>query len=145
MPTKAVIAICAACVVIGAVAFYLVAVLIAHFSKRKKKSRAKSTQKRESLISKLGVMNLILIIIGVTLFWFTREMIDLFKIYGTIPDTLVNCVFMLLGGECGIMGWIKTNKEKYRDRKWQKEDEAAARAIEQRPPTDQPPSDGSKG
>ena len=32
-------------------------------------------------------------------------------VYG-IPDTLCQCVFALLGGECGVMGWIKTNKDK---------------------------------
>ena len=30
---------------------------------------------------------------------------------------------MALAGEAGIMGWIKTNKEKYRERRWQKEDQ----------------------
>lgn len=138
MPIKAVVAICAACAVTGAVAVYLIAMLVSHFSKKKKK-RAKPAQPWEGLISRIGVMNLILIIIGATLFWFTREMIDLFKQYGMIPDALVNCVFLALGGECGVMGWIKTNKEKYRDRKWQKEDEAAASLLSQ------PPADNSKG
>ena len=32
---------------------------------------------------------------------------------------------MALAGEAGIMGWIKTNKEKYRERRWQKEDQKA--------------------
>lgn len=67
-------------------------------------------------------MNLILIIVGMTLLIFTVTMIDLFKTYGMIPDTLVSCVFAVLGGECGVMGWIKTNKDKHQDRKWQKED-----------------------
>ena len=39
-----------------------------------------------------------------------------------VPDTLVNCVFAALAGECGIMGWIKTSKEKNKDRKWILED-----------------------
>lgn len=138
MPIKAVVAICAACAVIGAVAVYLVAVLVSRFSKKKKRVK-QQVQQREGIISRIGVMNLILIIIGATLFWFTQEMISLFKQYGMIPDTLVNCVFMLLGGECGVMGWIKTNKEKYRDRRWQKEDEAAASLPSQ------PPADNSKG
>ena len=25
-------------------------------------------------------------------------------------------------GECGICGWIRTNKDKQQDRKWEKED-----------------------
>lgn len=80
-----------------------------------------------------GVMNIILLISALLLAWFTVTMIQLFREYGMVPDTLVSCVFMALAGEAGIMGWIKTNKEKYRDRKWQKEDrkemEAAAKQV----------------
>ena len=68
-----------------------------------------------------GVMNIILLISALLLAWFTVTMIQLFREYGMIPDTLVSCVFMALAGEAGIMGWIKTNKEKYRERRWQKE------------------------
>lgn len=71
---------------------------------------------KKSFLSRFGTMNLILVIIGITLLCFTIYMIDLFKTYGTIPDTLVTCVFAVLGGECGVMGWIKTSKEKNRDR-----------------------------
>lgn len=72
---------------------------------------------------KIGTMDVILIIIGVCLLAFTICMIVLFRIYGAVPDTLVTCVFATLGGECGIMGWIKTNKDKRTDRKWMLEDE----------------------
>lgn len=71
---------------------------------------------------KFGTMNLILILIGVFLLAFTVYMIVLFKEYGMIPDTLVTCVFASLAGECGIMGWIKTSKERKRERKWEIED-----------------------
>ena len=67
-------------------------------------------------------MNVILIIVGVFLVAFTLKMISLFETYGMVPDTLVNCVFVALAGECGIMGWIKTSKEKNKDRRWQLED-----------------------
>ena len=70
-----------------------------------------------------GVMNIILLISAILLAWFTVTVIQLFQEYGMIPDTLVSCVFMALAGEAGVMGWIKTNKEKYRDRRWQKEDQ----------------------
>ena len=59
-----------------------------------------------------GVMNIILLISAILLAWFTVTMIQLFKEFGMIPDTLVSCVFMALAGEAGVMGWIKTNKEK---------------------------------
>jgi len=83
-----------------------------------------------------GVMNIILVIVGVCLFAFTVAMIHIFTVYGAIPDTLVTCVFAALGGECGIMGWIKTTKDRRRERKWEVEDrqEAKKEAEEQATP-----------
>ena len=49
-------------------------------------------------------------------------MIVLFNRTGMIPDTLCTCVFACLGGECGAMAWIKTTKDRYREREWEQED-----------------------
>ena len=70
----------------------------------------------------LGVMDFILIIVGVLLIVFTVEMIREFRLYGSIPDTLCTCVFAALGGECGIMGWIKTTKVRKQERNYELED-----------------------
>lgn len=70
----------------------------------------------------LGVMDIILIIVGVLLIVFTVEMIREFRLYGSIPDTLCTCVFAALGGECGIMGWIKTTKNRYKEREFELSD-----------------------
>ena len=70
----------------------------------------------------MKVMDVILIIVGICLAAFTVAMIVLFQIYGAIPDTLCTCVFAALGGECGIMGWIKTSKDRRREREWELED-----------------------
>ena len=75
----------------------------------------------------IKVMDLILVIVGVSLLVFTIVMIQLFKVYGTVPDTLITCVFATLGGECGIMGWIKTTKDRNRERKWEQEDKQEAK------------------
>nr|UVN00481.1 MAG: hypothetical protein [Bacteriophage sp.]UWG90093.1 MAG: hypothetical protein [Bacteriophage sp.] len=84
-------------------------------------------KKRSSKKKKgIGVMNIILIIVGVSLFSFTIAMIQVFREYGAIPDTLVTCVFAALAGECGIMGWIKTTKERKQDRAWQQQDKREA-------------------
>lgn len=87
----------------------------------------KETDKNDTESAKkgnaIGVMDIVLIIVGVSLLLFTLCMIYLFAIYGSIPDTLCTCVFAALGGECGIMGWIKTNKDKRQSREWQLEDE----------------------
>jgi len=73
----------------------------------------------------IPVMNVVLIVIGISLLVFTVRMIQLFEIYGSIPDTLVTCVFAALAGECGIMGWIKTSKDRKRERNWELEDRKA--------------------
>lgn len=81
-----------------------------------------SKNEQRSTGKSVGTMNIVLIIVGVTLVLFTVAMIAVFTICGAIPDTLVTCVFAACGGECGIMGWIKTTKERYRDRQYELED-----------------------
>ena len=65
-----------------------------------------------------GMMDRILVCLGIFLLAFIITMIIVFVCIGSTPDTLITCVFAICGGECGILGWIKTNKEKLRDRKW---------------------------
>lgn len=67
-------------------------------------------------------MNIILIVVAIMLVLFTVKMIAIFEQTGAVPDVLVTCVFAALGGECGIMGWIKTTKDRNQERKWQVED-----------------------
>lgn len=141
LPIKAVVVICLVCLVMGAVGLYLISEAVSGYKRRKKrKTRAASSEKdqseKKSIIGRIGTMNLILALCAVAIVAFTLEMIDLFKEYGMIPDTLVNCVFLAVTGECGFMGWIKTNKEKYRDRRWQKQDRLDA--AENQPPSDPP-------
>ena len=72
---------------------------------------------------KLRTMDVILVVVAVALTAFTLEMIIIFKNTGAIPDTLCTCVFAALGGECGAMAWIKTTKERKKEREWQREDQ----------------------
>lgn len=85
-------------------------------------------KKDDSQKRRIGIMDIILIFIAITLIAFTVVMIRTFWLYGAIPDTLCQCVFAVLGTECGAMAWIKTTKERYKERKWQKQDEAEAKA-----------------
>jgi hypothetical protein len=62
------------------------------------------------------LVDLVLIIV------FTCIMIYLYVNTLSIPDTLCTCVFGVLGGELGIMGWIKSNKEKTEARKIELQD-----------------------
>jgi len=70
-------------------------------------------------------MDIILIVVGLAMLCFTIAMITLFREYGAVPDTLITCVFATLGGECGIMGWIKTSKEKHREKENKRNTEEA--------------------
>lgn len=67
-------------------------------------------------------MDKILLILAVFLLIFTCVMIWLYYKTYAIPDTLVTCVFGICGGECGVMGWIKTTKERTREREYEIED-----------------------
>ena len=140
LPMKTVVVICLVCAMAGAVGLYLLASAVAARNKKKKR-KSRTTEKdqpeKKTALGRLGTMNIILLICAVAIVAFTLEMIAIFKEYGMIPDTLVNCVFLAVTGECGFMGWIKTNKEKYRDRRWQKRDRLEA-AAEQQLPSDPP-------
>jgi len=85
-----------------------------------KRRRAKA--KAEKQPKHIKTMDVILVIVAVALLAFTIEMIKLFRETGMIPDTLVMSVFAALGGECGLMAWIKTAKERNKERKWELED-----------------------
>lgn len=88
----------------------------------------------------IKTMDLILVIIGASFVWFTHRMLTLYETTGGIPDTLCQCVFALLGGECGAMSWIKTTKDKQQDRKWAEEDRQRMEREAQQPAQDFEPS-----
>ncbi len=67
--------------------------------------------------AEIGAMNVILIIVGISLLAFTVAMMNTFNRLGAVPDTLITCVYATLGGECGVMGWIKTSKDRNRTRR----------------------------
>ena len=135
----------------GAFAICFVLVYVALLLQRKWKEKRSKRQRRHDLRSKeiqngaedkprgfrLNKMDVILIVIAVTLYMFTMKMIELFEIYSAVPDTLITCVFGLCGGECGAMSWIKTSNEKYRDRRWQLEDEKRMEEAAKRAASDE--------
>ena len=70
----------------------------------------------------MRTMDKMLAVIFVTFVIFTLIMLITFWVFGSIPDTLCTSVFAVLGGECGAMAWIRTAKERYRERRFEKED-----------------------
>lgn len=88
--------------------------------RRKKRARAKAKAAKQP--RHIKTMDIILVIIAVALLAFTIKMIDLFEQTGMVPDALIVAVFSALGGECGLMAWIKTAKERNKERKWELDD-----------------------
>lgn len=71
----------------------------------------------------MKTMDIILLILGVLTAAFTVTMIVIFCRMGSVPDQLIICWFAAVTGECGAMGWIKTTKDRVRERQYQLEDE----------------------
>lgn len=61
---------------------------------------------------KMGTMDKVLVLEGVILVAYTAAALAVFWHTGNEPDTLSACVFGVCGLENGVMGWIKTNKDK---------------------------------
>lgn len=91
---------------------------------------------------KAGTMDVVLVMLGIFLVAFVVVMIALYYLTGGIPDTLCTCVFAICGGECGVMGWIKTTKDKNQDRQYIIEDR---KYEEKREKEFMSPQDAEKG
>lgn len=63
--------------------------------------------KKRNRTSKLIITALL-----VFLLLFTIACLWLFEDTGSEPAALISAVFVFCGGECGILGWIRTTKEK---------------------------------
>lgn len=63
-------------------------------------------------VKKIGTLNIILFIVGVFFVWFNWQMLEIFRTYGSIPESYACAVIAATIGECGICGWIRTTKDK---------------------------------
>lgn len=71
-----------------------------------------SPRVEEEKPKKIKAMDVALVIVLIITLVFTGVMIWLFIQFQTVPDTLITAFYAVVGGECGVMGWIKTSKEK---------------------------------
>lgn len=67
----------------------------------------------------IGTLNFILFLVGAFFLWFNWQMLDIFRTCGSIPESYACAVIAATIGECGICGWIRTNKDKKRDYEWE--------------------------
>ena len=87
-------------------------------------------KKMKEVICKIGTLDLILILVGVFFVWFNWQMLCIFREQGMIPETYACAVIAATIGECGICGWIRTNKDRRRERKWEQEEKQAEKTAE---------------
>lgn len=89
---------------------------------RRSAGAATPRERRRVPLQKPKTSTVVLVFVAAFVLLFTNRMIELYEATGGIPDTLVVSVFGICGGECGALSWIRTSKEKHRDRKWEAED-----------------------
>ena len=85
----------------------------ARWAYRRLRKRLRAQQKeRKRKKGEMGTMDKILVLEAVFLFSYTVADLVVFWHTGSEPATLTGCVFGVCGLENGVMGWIKTNKDK---------------------------------
>ena len=89
---------------------------------QKKRKQKGIFKKIKDKINKIGTLNIILFCVGLFFVWFNFQMLEIFKLYGAIPETYACAVIAATIGECGICGWIRTTKDRKQSREWEKED-----------------------
>ena len=97
-----------------------------------KKLKLKSVFERfKELVTKIGTLNIVLICVGLFFIWFNYQMLETFKLVGSIPEAYACAVIAATISECGICGWIRTNKDKKQQRDWDKEDRKSKEEIQE--------------
>ena len=116
----------------GGVAACLLVYMAARLKAARTARRTRQKDKDNKNGKGMGVMDKTLIVLGAFLLCFIVTMVVIFIVTGSTPDTLIQCVFGACGLEGGVMGWIKTTKERRQDRRWAQQDarEAARNAGE---------------
>lgn len=102
------IAIAAVSMILGAVVGYLITgKVVKELRKKIKLLKSEKPPKKG-----IGAMDKILILEAILLIAYTIADLIVFWHTGAEPYTLTTCVFAVCGLENGVMGWIKTNKDK---------------------------------
>ena len=97
-------------------------------------SRTAARRVAETEKKKMGTMDKVLVLEGMILVAYTVAALAVFWHTGGEPSTLTACVFGVCGLENGVMGWIKTNKDKAAEA-------ARTSGSGYRPAPEEPPTD----
>lgn len=90
---------------------------------RKPNKLKKALQRWKKRFCSVGTMNLVLIAVFLYMILINAQMLQVYRAYGSAPESAWCALIAALLGECGICGWIKTTKEKNRDQQQEKERE----------------------
>ena len=107
-----VLLIAAAAMAGGMAAGYLVCAALFRRAQRNTRSRRAGARAAEPE-KKIGVMDKVLVLEAAILLAYTVADMVIFWHTGSEPYTLTGCVFGVCGIENGVMGWIKTTKDKH--------------------------------
>lgn len=101
--------------------------------KKENKHKNKNPTLREKIknsLGKIGTLNIVLIFVGAYMVFINWQMLKVFQLYGSAPETAWCSLIAALLGECGICGWIKTSKEKHRKGRQESEESQIEAAQE---------------
>lgn len=65
---------------------------------------------------KIGTLNIVLLCVGAYTVYINWQMINVYRTCNGAPEAAWCALIAALIGECGICGWIKTSKEKHRNK-----------------------------
>lgn len=94
------------------IAGFVLGYIITGATARKYQRKIRDMRAERDKAGKVGVMDKVLILEAVVLVAYTVADLVVFWHTGAEPVTLTACVFGVCGLENGVMGWIKTNKDK---------------------------------
>ena len=92
---------------------------------RRKRKGFHPLKRLKECIGKIGTLNLILMAVSAFFVWFNWQLLEIFRVSGSIPETYACAVVAATIGECGICGWIRTNKDRKQEHQWEKEEKQA--------------------
>ena len=119
------------CVLAFIAGFIVAAALMIRYNLPEIRNRCRKLKKKlKEAACRIGTLNRILILVGAFFVWFNWQMLVLFQQYGSIPETYACAVIAASIGECGICGWIRTNKDRKREHQWEQEEKKAERSAE---------------
>ena len=71
---------------------------------------------------KIKTLDIVLLCVFGYMIYLNWQMLEVFKEFGSAPETAWCALIAALIGECGICGWIKTSKERNRRKKEETDD-----------------------